>query len=48
MLNARQGAFQSQALVGVQATCFGGHLEVSERFDKGKEMENLRRRGFER
>ena len=48
MLNARQGAFQSQALVGVQAICFGGHLQVSEGSDKGKEMENLRRRGLKR
>ena len=31
MLTARPGAFQSQALVGVQAKwakCFGGHLQV--------------------
>ena len=28
MLNARQGAFQSQVLVGVEAKWFGGHLQV--------------------
>ena len=27
MLNARQGSFRSQSLIGVQAICFGGHLE---------------------
>ena len=27
MLNARQGTSQSQALIGVRAICFGGHLE---------------------
>ena len=27
MLTARQGTSQSQALIGVQAICFGGHLE---------------------
>ena len=48
MLNARQGAFRSQSLIGVQAICFGGHLQVSEGFDKGTEMENLRRRGVKR